>query len=33
MPEKAGKYYIRVVWVPDENYEEVPEQRFIITVT
>ena len=33
MPEKAGKYYIRVVWVPDENYEAVPEQRFIITVT
>ncbi len=33
IPEKAGKYYIRVVWVPDENYEAVPEQRFIITVT
>lgn len=31
-PTKPGTYYIRVVWVGDQNYIEVPVQNFLITV-
>jgi dolichyl-diphosphooligosaccharide--protein glycosyltransferase len=30
-PPQPGKYYIRVVWVADQNYVEVPVQFFIVT--
>ena len=30
-PPTAGKYYVRVVWAADQNYEEVPAKQFIIT--
>lgn len=32
-PQKPGTYYIRVVWVADQNYVEVPAQHFIVIVT
>jgi len=31
-PQKPGTYFIRVVWVGDQNYVEIPEQRFQIAV-
>jgi len=31
-PPKPGTYYIRVVWVADPNYVEVPAQHFLVTV-
>jgi len=30
-PPKSGTYYIRVVWVADKNYVEVPARHFIVT--
>jgi len=30
-PPQPGRYYIRVVWVADQNFVEVPAQLFIIT--
>jgi len=31
-PTKPGTYYIRVVWVGDKNYFEVPVQNFLVIV-
>ena len=31
-PTKPGTYYVRVVWVGDQNYFELPVQNFLVTV-